>query len=137
MARTKAGAKSEAKIGAKAEAIKGGAGGKDQDAARRNAIELAVSSIEKQFGKGSIQTMNQEGSYNDVPSFSSGGPSIDIALGIGGYPRGRVIEIYGPESSGKTTLTLHAIAEIQKSGGVAAFIDASTRWMSTTHAAWV
>ncbi len=124
MARTKAGAKSEAKVGAKAEAIKGGAGGKDQDAARRNAIELAVSSIEKQFGKGSIQTMNQEGSYNDVPSFSSGGPSIDIALGIGGYPRGRVIEIYGPESSGKTTLTLHAIAEIQKSGGVAAFIDA-------------
>ena len=78
----------------------GDARGKDQDTARRNAIELAVSSIEKQFGKGSIQTMNQGSSYNDVPCFSSGGPSIDIALGIGGYPRGRVIEIYGPESSG-------------------------------------
>jgi len=102
----------------------GHARGKDQHAARRNALELAVSSIEKQFGKGAIQTMNHEGVFDDVPSFSSGGPSIDIALGIGGYPRGRVIEIYGPESSGKTTLTLHAIAEIQKAGGVAAFIDA-------------
>nr|MCS5635077.1 recombinase RecA [Myxococcota bacterium] len=88
------------------------------------AIELAVSSIEKQFGKGAIQTMDQDGARDNVPCFSSGGPSIDIALGIGGYPRGRVIEIYGPESSGKTTLTLHAIAEIQKAGGVAAFIDA-------------
>ena len=128
MARTKAGAKNEAKAGTKAIINKGGASGdargKDQDAARRNAIELAVSSIEKQFGKGSIQTMNQDASYSSIPCFSSGGPSIDIALGIGGYPRGRVIEIYGPESSGKTTLTLHAIAEIQKTGGVAAFIDA-------------
>ena len=96
----------------------------DQDAARRSAIELAVSSIEKQFGKGAIQTMDQDGAQDSVPCFSSGGPSIDIALGIGGYPRGRVIEIYGPESSGKTTLTLHAIAEVQKAGGVAAFIDA-------------
>jgi recombination protein RecA len=68
--------------------------------------------------------MNQDGAPEHVPSFSSGGPSLDIALGIGGYPRGRVIEIYGPESSGKTTLTLHAIAEVQRAGGVAAFIDA-------------
>ena len=68
--------------------------------------------------------MDNNGASASVPCFSSGGPSIDIALGIGGYPRGRVIEIYGPESSGKTTLTLHAIAEIQKAGGVAAFIDA-------------
>jgi recombination protein RecA len=123
MAKTKAGAKNEmkneAKFGAKSDLR-----GKDQDAAKRNAIELAVSSIEKQFGKGSIQTMNNNGASTSVPCFSSGGPSIDIALGIGGYPRGRVIEIYGPESSGKTTLTLHAIAEVQRAGGVAAFIDA-------------
>lgn len=131
MAKTKAGAKNEtkneAKFGAKNEAkfgAKSDLRGKDQDAAKRNAIELAVSSIEKQFGKGSIQTMDNNGASASVPCFSSGGPSIDIALGIGGYPRGRVIEIYGPESSGKTTLTLHAIAEIQKAGGVAAFIDA-------------
>ena len=94
------------------------------DGDRRNAIELAVSNIEKQFGKGSIQTMGGEGADREIPCFSSGGPSLDIALGIGGYPRGRVMEIYGPESSGKTTLTLHAIAEVQKGGGVAAFIDA-------------
>ena len=115
MAKTKTSTKAVAKQDVRA---------KDQDTAKRNAIELAVSSIEKQFGKGSIQTMDSGGAVNDVPCFSSGGPSIDIALGIGGYPRGRVMEIYGPESSGKTTLTLHAIAEIQKAGGVAAFIDA-------------
>ncbi len=96
----------------------------DQDLAKRKAIELAVSSIEKQFGKGSIQTMADGVVPDGVPCFSSGGPSLDIALGVGGYPRGRVIEVYGPESSGKTTLTLHAIAEIQRAGGVAAFIDA-------------
>ena len=97
---------------------------KDQEAGRRKAIELAVSNIEKQFGKGAILTMGNDGSMPDVAFFSTGGPSLDIALGIGGYPRGRIIEIYGPESSGKTTLTLHAIAEIQKAGGVAAFVDA-------------
>jgi recombination protein RecA len=96
----------------------------DQDVARRKAIELAVSNIEKQFGKGAIQALGAGGVAADVGCFSSGGPSLDIALGIGGFPRGRVIEIYGPESSGKTTLTLHAIAEVQKAGGVAAFIDA-------------
>jgi len=94
------------------------------DDAKSKAIELAVSSIEKQFGKGSITKMTEDAVDNEIAYFSSGGPSLDIALGIGGYPRGRVVEIYGPESSGKTTLTLHAIAEIQKVGGVAAFIDA-------------
>src|SRR5262247_2645799 len=91
---------------------------------REKAIALAVSTIEKQFGKGAILTMGGDGVDREVESFSSGSPSIDIALGIGGYPRGRVVEIYGPESSGKTTLALHAVAEIQRQGGVAAFIDA-------------
>src|SRR6056297_937585 len=94
------------------------------DDAKAKAIELAVSSIEKQFGKGAITKMTDDAVDRETPYFSSGGPSLDIALGIGGYPRGRVVEIYGPESSGKTTLTLHAIAEVQKKGGVAAFIDA-------------
>jgi recombination protein RecA len=91
---------------------------------RKKAIEMAVSSIEKQFGKGAILSMTADGVDREIESFPSGSPSLDIALGIGGYPRGRVIEIYGPESSGKTTLTLHAIAELQRQGGVAAFIDA-------------
>ncbi len=91
---------------------------------RKKAIDLAVSTIEKQFGKGSIQTLDGDGVDRDVDAISSGSPSLDIALGIGGYPRGRVVEIYGPESSGKTTLTLHAVAECQKKGGVCAFVDA-------------
>jgi recombination protein RecA len=91
---------------------------------KRRAIDQAVSTIEKQFGKGAILTMTEEAINREVQSFSSGSPSLDIALGVGGYPRGRVVEIYGPESSGKTTLTLHAIAELQRMGGVAAFIDA-------------
>jgi recombination protein RecA len=91
---------------------------------KKKAIDLAVSSIEKQFGKGAILTMTEESIDRETPFFSSGGPSLDLALGIGGYPRGRVVEIYGPESSGKTTLTLHAVAEVQRAGGVAAFIDA-------------
>ncbi|MDP6977887.1 MAG: recombinase RecA [Myxococcota bacterium] len=91
---------------------------------RAKALEMAVSSIEKQFGKGSILSMTDDAVDHGIPYFSSGSPSIDIALGIGGFPRGRVVEIYGPESSGKTTLTLHAIAEVQKTGGIAAFIDA-------------
>jgi len=94
------------------------------DEQKAKAIAMAVDSIEKQFGKGSILTMSSDPADHTIPHFSSGSPSIDIALGIGGFPRGRVLEIYGPESSGKTTLTLHAIAEIQKAGGVAAFIDA-------------
>ncbi len=91
---------------------------------KQKAIELAVSSIEKQFGKGSIFTMSSDGMSQEVESFSSGSPSLDIALGVGGYPQGRVLEIFGPESSGKTTLMLHAVAEAQKKGGVAAFVDA-------------
>ncbi len=91
---------------------------------RRKAIDLAVSSIEKQFGKGAILTMTDDAVNREIDTFPSGSASLDIALGIGGYPRGRVVEIYGPESSGKTTLALHAIAELQKLGAVAAFIDA-------------
>jgi recombination protein RecA len=94
------------------------------DDAKRKALDMALSSIEKQFGKGAIISMTSDSIDRGIPYFSSGSPSIDIALGIGGYPRGRVVEIYGPESSGKTTLTLHAIAEVQRTGGVAAFIDA-------------
>jgi recombination protein RecA len=94
------------------------------DGEKRKAIDLAVSTIEKQFGKGSILTMTEDAVDREIDVISSGSPSLDIALGIGGYPRGRVVEIYGPESSGKTTLALHAVAEIQKQGGVAAFIDA-------------
>jgi recombination protein RecA len=88
------------------------------------AIALAVSTIEKQFGKGAILKMTEDAIDREIDSFSSGSVSLDLALGIGGYPRGRVVEIYGPESSGKTTLSLHAVAEVQRRGGVAAFVDA-------------
>ena len=87
------------------------------------AVKEAMRSIEKQFGTGSIMSMGDRPSL-PVPSFSSGSPSLDTALGTGGYPKGRVVEIYGPEASGKTTLALHAIAECQKGGGIAAIIDA-------------
>jgi recombination protein RecA len=88
------------------------------------AIALAVSTIEKQFGKGAILKMGDDSVDREIKVFSSGSPSLDLALGVGGFPTGRVVEIYGPESSGKTTLALHAVAEVQKNGGVAAFIDA-------------
>ena len=91
---------------------------------RNRAIGSAVSQIEKQFGKGSIMRMGDEGSRREVASISTGALALDLALGVGGVPRGRVIEIFGPESSGKTTLSLHIIAEAQKAGGLAAFIDA-------------
>jgi recombination protein RecA len=92
---------------------------------RQKAIDLALASIEKEYGKGSIMRLKDgESTFQDVQVVSTGSIGLDIALGIGGYPRGRIIEIYGPESSGKTTLTLHAIAQVQKAGGVAAFIDA-------------
>lgn len=90
---------------------------------RQAALEQALKQIEKQFGKGSIMKMGEK-SDTKVQTVSSGSLAIDIALGVGGYPRGRIIEIYGPESSGKTTVALHAIAEVQKLGGQAAFIDA-------------
>src|SRR4029453_5123034 len=98
---------------------------KDKGRAGRDAaIELAVSSIEKQFGKGSIMRLGEDQKPPEGQGGSTGSPPLDIALGLGGLPRGRVAEIYGPESSGKTTLTLHVIAEAQKRGGVCAFIDA-------------
>lgn len=90
---------------------------------KMKALELAMGKIEKDFGKGSIMKMG-DAAVVEVPSISSGSISLDHALGIGGYPRGRVVEIYGPESSGKTTLAIHAIAEAQKEGGIAAIIDA-------------
>ena len=93
---------------------------------RDSAIDLALATIEKQFGKGSIMRLSKDGklSTGDVSVIPTGALPLDIALGIGGLPRGRIVEIYGPESSGKTTLTLHAIAEAQRRGGVCAFIDA-------------
>lgn len=97
---------------------------KEENKDKKKAVEMAVSQIEKQFGKGAIMRLGDEGLEQDVPSISTGALSLDIALGVGGIPRGRVIEIYGPESSGKTTLSLHIVAEAQKTGGVAAFIDA-------------
>ncbi len=94
-----------------------------EESNKKRAIEMALTQIERQFGKGSIMKLGDRASLN-VPVISSGSLSIDAALGIGGFPRGRVIEVYGPESSGKTTIALHAIAEAQKVGGTAAFIDA-------------
>ncbi len=91
---------------------------------KKQALDLALTQIEKQFGKGAIMKLGGADIPADVPVTSTGSLTLDIALGIGGLPRGRVIEIYGPESSGKTTLCLHAIAEAQKAGGAAAFIDA-------------
>jgi len=91
---------------------------------KKRALDLALSQIEKQYGKGAIMKLGTAEAPADVPAISTGSLGLDIALGCGGVPRGRVIEIFGPESSGKTTLTLHAIAEAQKAGGIAAFIDA-------------
>ena len=91
---------------------------------RKKALEAALSQIEKQFGKGAIMKMAPGEQLRDVEVVSTGSLTLDTALGIGGLPKGRVVEIYGPESSGKTTLTLHAVAECQKAGGVCAFIDA-------------
>jgi recombination protein RecA len=87
-------------------------------------IDNAVAAIEKQFGKGAIMRLGEGGHTEKVETISTGAPSLDIALGVGGIPRGRVVEIYGPEASGKTTLTLHLAAEAQKAGGVVAFVDA-------------
>ena len=87
-------------------------------------IQGVIASIDKKFGRNTVMCLGERPSGRDIPSFPSGSLAIDRALGIGGYPRGRLIEIYGPESSGKTTLTLHAIAEVQKMGGTCAFVDA-------------
>ncbi|WNB90329.1 recombinase RecA [Bacillus sp. NEB1478] len=90
---------------------------------RKAALDMALRQIEKQFGKGSIMKLGEQ-TEQRISTVSSGSITLDIALGIGGYPRGRIIEVYGPESSGKTTVALHAIAEVQRNGGQAAFIDA-------------
>ena len=95
----------------------------DEKSAKLKALQEAMSKIEKDFGKGSIMKLGEE-KIDNVEVIPSGSISLDVALGVGGYPKGRIIEIYGPESSGKTTLAIHAIAEAQKAGGIAAFIDA-------------
>ncbi len=91
---------------------------------KKKALESALAQIEKSYGKGSVMKLGETGARMNVESVPSGSLSLDIALGIGGFPRGRVVEIYGPESSGKTTVALHAVAEVQKRGGIAGFIDA-------------
>jgi recombination protein RecA len=107
-------------------AVKNTDGTKEEDSVeeRTKALELAVNQIEKQFGKGAVMRLGADEGIQDIPSISTGSLGLDVALGVGGFPCGRVVEIYGPESSGKTTLALQAIAEAQKKGGVAAFIDA-------------
>src|SRR5574340_561425 len=94
------------------------------DANRSRALDLAVSQIEKQFGKGAIMKLGEQAHVRDIAVVSTGSLGLDLALGVGGLPRGRVVEIYGPESSGKTTLALQVIAQAQKGGGTGAFIDA-------------
>lgn len=95
---------------------------KDED--RKKALELALASIEKQFGEGAIMSLGKHSHRKELPVIRTGALSLDIALGIGGIPRGRVVEIYGPESSGKSTLATHLVANVQKAGGLAAYIDA-------------
>jgi recombination protein RecA len=114
-------AKTDAKIEAKADPRPDQ---KVRDPQRDKAIELAVSTIEKQFGKGSIMRLGEEVPAPEVKVVPTGSLGLDIALGVGGLPRGRVVEVYGPESSGKTTLALHVVAQAQRSGGVCAFVDA-------------
>src|SRR6266513_559771 len=96
---------------------------RDDQKERNKALEMAVGQIEKQFGKGSIMRLGQKGGVAPVEVIPTGAISIDYALGIGGMPRGRVVEIFGPESSGKATLALQVIAEVHKTGGMAAFVD--------------
>ena len=92
---------------------------------KEKAIELAMGAVERQFGKGSIMRLGKdEPLIRDIQVISTGSISLDIALGVGGVPRGRIVEIYGPESSGKTTLSLHVVAEAQKKGGICGYIDA-------------
>src|SRR5262249_3131354 len=91
---------------------------------KSKALAAALAQIEKQFGKGSIMKMGESQVQNDLSVVSTGSLGLDIALGVGGLPRGRVVEVYGPESSGKTTLCLQVVAQVQKQGGVAAYIDA-------------
>ena len=94
-----------------------------EKSAKLKALQLTLDKLDKTYGKGAAMRLGDD-IVEDIEAIPSGSLGLDIALGVGGYPRGRVVEIYGPESSGKTTLTLHAIAEAQKNGGIAAFIDA-------------
>jgi recombination protein RecA len=94
------------------------------DSSKEKAVDLAVTQIERQYGKGAIMRLGADALLGEVPTISTGSLSLDLALGVGGLPKGRVVEIYGPEASGKTTLALHVVSEAQKKGGVAAFIDA-------------
>ena len=91
---------------------------------RQKALDAALTQIEKQFGKGAVMKLGDPAAQMNVETIPTGSLSLDIALGLGGIPKGRIIEIYGPESSGKTTVTLHMIAEVQRRGGIAGFIDA-------------
>ena len=95
---------------------------KEANENKQKALDATISTIEKQFGKGSIMRLDNESSVKNVDAISTGSIALDHALGVGGFPRGRVIEVYGPEASGKTTLALHAIAETQRSGGITAFV---------------
>ena len=97
---------------------------KNMDDSKKKALVAALGQIEKQFGKGSVMRLGDASASYDVEAISTGSLGLDIALGIGGLPKGRVVEVYGPESSGKTTLTLQVIAEVQRNGGTAAFVDA-------------
>ena len=98
--------------------------GTSMDKDKSKALDAALSQIERNFGKGSIMKLGKNNKSMDIETVSTGSLGLDIALGVGGLPRGRVIEIYGPESSGKTTLALHTVAEAQKKGGICAFVDA-------------
>ena len=91
---------------------------------KRKALEAALGQIEKQYGKGSVMKLGESSANMQVETVPTGSLSLDIALGVGGVPKGRIVEIYGPESSGKTTVALHMVAEVQKRGGIAGFIDA-------------
>ena len=91
---------------------------------KKKALEAALGHIEKQYGKGSVMKLGESSANMQVETVPTGSLSLDIALGVGGVPKGRIIEIYGPESSGKTTVALHMVAEVQKRGGIAGFIDA-------------
>ncbi|MCB1046570.1 MAG: DNA recombination/repair protein RecA, partial [Calditrichaeota bacterium] len=95
-----------------------------KDKERQKNLESTLGQIDKEFGKGSVMRLGDQGAIIEVESIPTGSVTLDIALGVGGVPRGRIVEIFGPESSGKTTLTLHIIAEAQKRGGICAFIDA-------------
>ena len=101
---------------------------------KNKSISVAIDTIEKQFGKGSIMRLGEDASLSDIPVITSGSLGLDIALGVGGFPRGRIVEVYGPEASGKTTIALHAIAEAQRAGGITAFVDAEHS-LSTSYAA--